>query len=400
MSLVYNYVPTLQYKVTVVILHYYFNIYKQEMKLLEINKLADLVLKNRMVMAPMTRSRADNDGIVAPLTSLYYKQRSTAALIISEGINISIQATGLPFTPGIYTPAQIEAWKEVTNAVHQGNSNIFAQLWHLGRASHSTNKRGEIPVAPSAIAIPSQNIFTQSGPKSFEIPIALSTTEVKQVVQDYKQAAINAMEAGFDGVELHAAFGYLPNQFLSESSNTRTDEYGGSVANRSRFILEVMEALIEAVGHGKVGIKLSPSITYHGMVDSDPLSLYTYLLKELDKLDISYIHLMQPMFPLDEYPQYPIDVIEAYGHLINKPLIINAGYTRDTAEDVLITEKAQLVSFGALFLANPDLPERFYLNAALNEVDKSTMYAAGGEKGYTDYPFLDKEEYSKVKKEI
>jgi len=389
MYLVYNPVPTLQYKATVVILHYYFNIYKREMKLLEKNKLADLVLKNRMVMAPMTRSRADQDGIVAPLTSLYYKQRSTAGLIISEGINISIQATGLPFTPGIYTPAQIEAWQAVTTAVHQADSHIFAQLWHLGRASHSSNRKGEIPVAPSAIAIPTQNIFTQDGPKSFEVPIALSTAEVKQVVLDYKQAAFHAMEAGFDGVELHAAFGYLPHQFLSESSNSRTDAYGGSIENRSRFTLEVMDALIEAVGPGKVGIKLSPSITYHGVVDRDPVRLYTYLLQELDKLDLAYIHLMQPMFPLDEFPQYPLDVIEAYAHLISKPLIINAGYTRDTAEDVLISEKAQLVSFGALFLANPDLPERFYADAPLNEVDKSTMYAAGGEKGYTDYPFWD-----------
>lgn len=359
------------------------------MKLLEMNRLGELELKNRMVMAPMTRSRADENGVVIPLTSLYYKQRSTAGLIISEGINISKQATGLPFTPGIYTAEQIEAWKDVTAAVHKAGGKIFAQLWHLGRASHSTNKNGEIPVAPSAIAIPTQSIFTQNGPMSFETPVELTRAEVKQVIQDYKQSAINSLEAGFDGVELHGAFGYLPHQFLSESSNIRTDEYGGSIENRCRFTLEVMKALIEVMGHGKVGIKLSPSIIYHGMLDSDPVKLYSHLFAELDKLDITYIHLMQPMFPLDGYPQYPVDVIEAFGKLIHKPLIINAGYNRESAEEVIKNGKAQMVSFGALFLANPDLPRRFYLNAAVNYPDKATMYGGGNEKGYTDYPFLE-----------
>lgn len=360
------------------------------MKLLEKNKLDTLILKNRMVMAPMTRSRADKNGVPTPLTSLYYKQRSTAGLIITEGITISKQAIGLPYTPGIYTDTQVDTWKEVTTAVHQSDGKIFAQLWHLGRASHSSNKNGEIPVAPSAIAIATQNIFTENGSKAFEIPVALTTDEVRLVIQDYKQATINALNAGFDGVELHAAFGYLPNQFLSESSNTRTDEYGGSIENRSRFILEIMETLIEVAGHGKVGIKLSPSIIYHGILDRDPVPLYSYLFNELNKLDVTYIHLMQPMFLLDEHPQYPIDVLEAYSHLINKPIIINAGYTRKTAEEVVTSEKAQLVSFGGLFLANPDLPERFSLNAEINQPDRATMYGGGDEKGYTDYPFLKK----------
>lgn len=359
------------------------------MKLLETTTLGNLYLKNRMVMAPMTRSRADKNGVIIPLTTLYYKQRSTAGLIISEGINISKQATGLLFTPGIYTAEQIKAWKDVTSTVHKAGGKIFAQLWHLGRASHSSNRNGEIPVAPSAISIPTQSIFTQNGPQVFETPVELTNAEVKKVIQDYKQSAINSLEAGFDGVELHAAFGYLPHQFLSESSNMRVDEYGGNIENRCRFILEVIKDLVEAVGHGKVGIKLSPSIIYHGMLDSNPVELYSYLLTELDKLDITYIHLMQPMFPLDGYPQYPLDVIEAFGSLIHKPLIINAGYTRETAEEVVKNGKAQLVSFGSLFLANPDLPERFHLNAPVNYPDKSTMYGGGNEKGYTDYPFLD-----------
>lgn len=358
------------------------------MNLLQPTNLGSIHLKNHMVMAPMTRSRADTNGLVGPLTTLYYQQRASAGLIISEGLTISKQAIGMPFIPGIYTQYQIASWKNVTNAVHETGGKIFAQLWHMGRASHSQNKNGELPVAPSAIAIPTQTVFTEIGQKPFETPRELSNEEIKQIIRDYKQAAINAIEAGFDGVELHGAFGYLPNQFLSESSNIRTDEFGGSIENRSRFTLDVMKELTEAVGPGKVGIKLSPSIIYHGILDADPVSLYTYLFSELNKLDIAYIHLMQPMFPIDEYPQYPKDVIEGYGKIIQKPLIINAGYTRETAEEVIKAEKAQLVSFGALFLANPDLPERFHLHTELNTPDRATMYGGGDEKGYTDYPFL------------
>lgn len=360
------------------------------MELLQPTRIGDISLKNHMVMAPMTRSRADENGIVGHLTALYYQQRASAGLIISEGINISRQGAGLPFTPGIYTTEQIDSWKRVTSAVHEAGGKIFAQLWHMGRAAHSFNKNGEIPVAPSAIAIPVETVFTELGRESFETPRELSTEEVYQVIQDYKQAAINALEAGFDGVELHGAFGYLPNQFLSESSNTRTDEFGESIENRCRFILEVIKQLIEVAGPGKVGIKLSPSIIYHGMLDKHPVILYTYLLIKLNKLELAYIHLMQPMFPIDDYPQYPKDVIKAYGNIIHRPLIINAGYTRDTAEEVIKDGRAQLVSFGALFLANPDLPHRFKLDAPVNEPDRSTMYGGGGDKGYTDYPFLNK----------
>jgi N-ethylmaleimide reductase len=359
------------------------------MKLLEPTKLGDIPLKNHMVMAPMTRSRADENGVVGRLTTVYYQQRASAGLIISEGLNISKQATGLPFTPGIYTAEQIEAWKLVNGAVHKAEGKIFAQLWHLGRAAHSHNRNGEIPVGPSAIPISVQTVFTEFGREAFETPRELSTEEVRQVVQDYKQSAINALEAGFDGVELHGAFGYLPNQFLSESSNNRTDEFGGSIENRCRFTLDVMKQLVAVSGPGKAGIKLSPSITYHGILDNDPIALYTYLFAELNKLELAYIHLMQPMFPIDDYPQYPKDVVKAFGDLIDKPLIINAGYTRDTAEEIIKDGKARLVSFGALFLANPDLPKRFELNAPVNEPDRSTMYGGGDEKGYTDYPFLE-----------
>jgi len=213
------------------------------MKLLEKFKIGDLELKNRIAMAPMTRSRANANGEVTDLTVKYYVQRASAGLLISEGVNISEQAIGSPFTPGIFTTSQIEAWKKVTNAVHDAEGLIFAQLWHTGRVGHSIDKNGNLPVSASAIAIEGQTHFTSQGPKEYETPRELSTEEVKQVIQDYKQAAINAKGAGFDGVELHGAFGYLPNQFLVDGVNKRNDEFGGSIENRSRFVIEVMQAL-------------------------------------------------------------------------------------------------------------------------------------------------------------
>ncbi len=252
------------------------------MKLLQKTKIGNLELQNSMAMAPMTRSRADLNGIVNDSTVLYYTQRSSAGLIISEAINISEQALGSPFTPGIYTQEQIDAWKKVTQSVHDKGGKIIAQLWHTGRVGHSIDKHGVLPVAPSAIAIQRQQHFTSQGPKEYETPRALETTEVKHIVQDYKQAAINAIEAGFDGVELHAAFGYLPNQFLVESANQRTDEYGGSIENRSRFVLEVMQAMVDAIGDNKVAIKLSPSIPFNSIIDSNPTDLYLYLLNEVN----------------------------------------------------------------------------------------------------------------------
>ncbi len=358
------------------------------MKLLKESKIGNLSLKNSMAMAPMTRSRADFNGVVGPSTVLYYKQRASAGLIISEAINISKQATGSPMTPGLYSKEQIAAWQKVTDAVHQEGGAIFAQLWHTGRVGHSLVKNGELPVAPSPIAIKGQQHFTMEGMKDYETPRELSTNEVKSIVQEYKQAALNAMEAGFDGVELHAAFGYLPNQFLAESSNQRTDEYGGSIENRSRFVLEVMDAMIEALGADKVGIKLSPSIPYNSIIDSDPTSLYHYLLGELDKLPLAYVQLMNAMFPTDNLPQYPRDVMGVFSQATKHMIIANGGYTRESGEDELEKGSASMISYGSLFISNPDLPKRFDLNAALNETDRATMYG-GQDQGYIDYPSLD-----------
>ncbi len=358
------------------------------MKSLEATKLGYHTLKNKMVMAAMTRSRADVNGIVGDLTVEYYTQRVSAGLILTEGINISEQALGSPFTPGIFTQEQIEAWKKVTKAVHDKGDVIFAQLWHTGRVGHSADRNGILPVAPSAIAITGMQQFTSQGMKDFETPHELTVAEIKQIIKDYGQAAKNAIEAGFDGVELHGANGYLPNQFLAESGNQRTDEYGGSVENRSRFILEVMQELINAVGGDKVGIKISPLNPYASIVLDDPIETFTYLIEELNKIDFAFVELMKksPMFPL--LPHYPKDdEVELFGKLSTNTLIANTAYNKDTAEAELEKGIAKLISFGASFLANPDLPKRFELGAELNQPDRGTMFG-GGEKGYVDYPFL------------
>ncbi len=357
------------------------------MKLLQEFKIGNVDLQNRMAMAPMTRSRADKNGLVSELTVNYYRQRASAGLLISEGINISLQAQGSPFTPGIYNQEQVDAWKKVTDAVHDKGGKIVAQLWHTGRVGHSLDKGGELPVAPSAIAIQGQQHFTSQGPKDYETPRALSTEEVQQIVLDYKQAAIHAIEAGFDGVELHGAFGYLPNQFIVESANQRKDQYGGSIENRCRFVLEVMQAMVDAIGANKVAIKLSPSIPYNSIIDSDPTALFTHLIKSLNEMPLSYLHLMNALFPTDQLPQYPRNVMETFGTLSKHPVMANGGYTRETGEQELEKGIAAMISYGALFVANPDLPKRFELNAELNEPNRNTFYG-GGEKGYTDYPTL------------
>ena len=361
------------------------------MKLLEPIQIGNSFLKNRMAMAPMTRSRADINGVVGNSTMRYYTQRASAGLIISEAINISKQAQGSPLTPGIYTPVQIEAWKKVTAAVHEKGAVIYAQLWHTGRVGHSLVKNGELPVAPSAIAIQGQQHFTMEGLKDYETPRALSIEEIHQIVQDYKQAAINAMEAGFDGVELHAAFGYLPNQFLAESSNHRTDEYGGSDENRNRFVLEIMAELVAAIGSNKVAVRFSPTNLYNGTVHENPMGQFTLLINELNKLPLAYVHIMNIPFPQDQFPHFPINAVESIGQLSKHPVIANCGYNKETGEAELQKGIAQLISYGTLFLSNPDLPKRFELDAELNTVDKATMYG-GQDKGYIDYPFLEMDE--------
>lgn len=357
------------------------------MKLLEPIKIGGAALKNRMVMAPMTRSRADPEGVVGASTILYYSQRAGAGLIISEAINISKQAIGSPLTPGIHTREQIDAWKKVTNAVHENGSTIYAQLWHTGRVGHSLVRNGEFPVAPSAIGITGQQHFTMNGMQDYEKPIALSIEEILQIIQDYKQAAKNAMEAGFDGVELHAAFGYLPDQFLADSSNQRTDRYGGSLGNRNRFVLEVMKEIVDAIGENKAAIRLSPTSTYNNISHQQPIEQFTSLIEQLNQLPLAYLHIMKVPFPADRFPQYPVDAVETFGKISKHPVIANFGYDRESGEAELQKGIAKLISYGTLFLSNPDLPKRFETNAGLNQADRATMYG-GKDVGYIDYPFL------------
>lgn len=359
------------------------------MKLLEKIKLGGLTLKNKMVMSAMTRSRADINGVVGDLTVQYYTQRVSAGLMFTEAINISEQAIGSPFTPGLYTREQIEAWKKVTKSVHDNGGLIVAQLWHTGRAGHSIDRNGILPFAPSAVAIASMKHFTSQGIKDYETPQALTLEEIKQIIKDYGQAARNAIEAGFDGVELHAANGYLPNQFLAESANKRKDEYGGSIPNKARFVLEVMKELISVVGGDKVGIKISPFHPYEEIILDNPVETYTYLIDELNKLDFAYVEIMKrsPSFPLA--PHYPTtDEIELFGKLVTQTLIANMVYDKLSGEAELQKGIANLISYGTLFLANPDLPKRFEKDALLNEPDRATMFG-GGEQGYIDYPFLE-----------
>ena len=358
--------------------------------LLTPTQLGQLSIRNRVVMAPMTRSRADAQGIVGERTVRYYAQRATAGLLITEATNVSPDAVGSPYTPGIWSAAQVDAWKAVTRAVHAEGGSIVMQLWHTGRVGHSDVRGGRLPVAPSAVAIQGQSHFTPSGPKPYEVPRALTTEEVRATIDDFETAARNAKAAGFDGVELHSAFGYLPHQFLVDGANQRTDAYGGSVEHRARFVLEVMARLVQVWGPGRVGIRLSPTLAYNGMIDADPRATFSYLIGQLDALPLAYLHLMRATPDAARFPHWPQDAIATFGPLFHGAILVNGGYDRDTAEAAVVGGVAQAVSFGTPFVANPDLVHRFATGAALAAGDRSTFYG-GGEAGYTDYPSLPRE---------
>lgn len=356
------------------------------MKLLEKAFLGDISLKNRIVMAAMTRGRADINGLVGDMTVEYYTQRASAGLLFSEAIRISEDATGSPSTPGIFTAQQIEAWKKVTTAVHDKGGIIIAQLWHTGRVGHSVDRNGKLPLGPSALAIRGMQHFTSQGRKDYEIPQEMTIPEIKQTIKDFGQAARNAIAAGFDGVALHAANGYLPNQFLAESANQRTDDYGGSIPAKARFVLEVMQELISAVGGEKVGIKISPFHAYGDMVLDDPAATYSYLIEKLNEMDFAYVEIMRSSSNFVSPGNHVVNnEIEFFGRKIRQAVIANAGYDKASAETELKKGIAKLISFGKLYIANPDLPERFEKNAVLTEPDRGTMYG-GGKQGYIDYP--------------
>jgi N-ethylmaleimide reductase len=341
-------------------------------------------LPNRIIMAPLTRMRAPN-SVPTKLMATYYAQRASAGLIISEATPISTQGVGYPDTPGIYTTQQVLAWQQITDAVHAKNGHIFLQLWHVGRISHPDFHDGTLPVAPSAIA-PVGNAITPTGFKPFVTPRDLALEELPDIIKDYRRAAKNALAAGFDGVEIHSANGYLLDQFLRDGSNQRTDQYGGSFENRVRLLLEVAKTVIDVCGSDRVGIRLSPSGTFNDMADSDPENLFVYLLKELSKLDLAYLHIVDALEGDIRHGAKVVN-LETLRQAYQGKLIVCGGYDQTRAEHTIAQGKAEAVAFGQLYIANPDLVERFKLNAPLNEPDASTFYG-GDENGYTDYPSL------------
>lgn len=355
--------------------------------------LGDLALANRIVMAPLTRMRSQQPGnIPFALNAEYYGQRAGAGLIITEATQISQQGQGYPGTPGIHSAAQIAGWRLVTDIVHAKGGKIVLQLWHVGRISHSSHQpKGGMPVAPSAIK-PTGKVFTADWKQAdYETPHALTLDEIKAVLADYHQACSNAMAAGFDGVEVHGANGYLLDQFLQDGSNRRDDSYGGSIPNRARLLLEVVDSAIAVWGSGRVGVRLSPYGTFNDMSDSDPVALFSHVLQELNKRKIAYVHMIEPRATAaggsDAVNAAAPSTMALFRPLFAGGFIAAGGFTPDTAAAAVAEGQADAVAFGRLFIANPDLAERIRQGAALNPYQRTTFYG-GGAKGYTDYPFL------------
>lgn len=347
--------------------------------------LGNLELKNRVVMAPMTRSRTP-DTVPNALNVLYYSQRASAGLIVAESTNINSYGMGGPFTPGIFSVEQAEGWKQVTAAVHERGGKIFLQLWHAGRVAHPDNIGGEQPVAPSPIKAEGK-AFTADGFKEYVTPRELSIAEIQTIIEEYRQAAVQAKIAGFDGVELHAAFGYLPNQFLSDASNQRQDKYGGSIENRTRFVLEVVDALCGVWDSQRVGIRIAPSNVYNSVLDSNPPALYGYLVEKLNALNLAYLSVMEAFVKEHPNPNFIYDVSGHFRPLYQGTLITNGGINQARGNFLIESGQADLIAFGQLFIANPDLVERFAREAELAVPDRSRFYG-GDERGYTDYNFL------------
>lgn len=350
-------------------------------------RLGALEAPNRIIMAPLTRMRAGPDRVPSALMVEYYAQRAAAGLIVSEATAISRQATGCPNSPGIYTEAQIAGWQRVTNAVHLAGGRIFLQLWHVGRISHpSFQPDGGLPVAPSAIVPGTGQVLTDQGMQPYVTPRALMKEELPEIVLQYVDGAECAKEAGFDGVEIHNANGYLLDQFLRDGTNQRTDDYGGSARNRARLTLEVTAAVTKVWGADRVGIRFSPGGVFNDMHDSNPRETFGHVLHELNRFKLAYAHLT--VSTEDDLRHGAVRVpLAALRDEFHGPMVIANGFNRATATQALVEGLADAVAFGRLFIANPDLPERFRLNSPLNALDETTLYG-GGEKGYTDYPAL------------
>lgn len=363
-------------------------------KLLSPLSLGPYVLRNRIVMAPLTRTRADEGNVPSAMAIEYYRQRASAGLIISEGTPVSPFGHGYRGTPGIHTEQQRDAWKPITHAVHAQGGLIFQQIWHVGRLSHQDLQPGGVlPIAPSAIR-PSGDALTWDGPKARPVPHALDATEIPDVIEEFRRGAQFALEAGFDGVEVHGANGYLPDQFLNSGSNHRTDAWGGSVENRARFLLAVTDAVISVWGEDRVGVRLSPTNEHGDIRDDNRWETYSYAVREVNKRKPAYIHLVSPRVSgnLDVQPELDLGP-DRFRPLITggTRLIAAGGYKPADAEALLQRGDADAVAFGRLFIANPDLPRRIELGASLNAYDRSTFYTRAAE-GYTDYPTLEQAE--------
>lgn len=360
-----------------------------------------LNLPNRIVMAPMTRSRAVAGNVPRESAALYYAQRASAGLIIAEATQISPQGQGYVNTPGIHSADQIAGWQKVTTAVHRAGGRIFLQLWHVGRISHPSFHNGALPVAPSAVlptvskiaedgstVTEAGEVFTANGMQPMVVPRALESEEIPGIVEDFRQAAINAQTARFDGVELHAANGYLIEQFLLDGSNRRTDRYGGSFENRACFLLDATAAVCSVLGGERVGVRLSPNNTFNGMSDTDRQATFSYATEQLNRFGLAYLHVLEPLpgHAIALPPETP-RLAPRLRQIFKGALMLNGGYTKETGNEAIRNGAADLVSFGVPFLANPDLPERFRVDAPLNQPNPETFYA-GGEEGYTDYSSL------------
>jgi 2,4-dienoyl-CoA reductase-like NADH-dependent reductase (Old Yellow Enzyme family) len=352
--------------------------------LLDPIKVGDLELPNRVIMAPLTRCRATGGGRVPnALMAEYYTQRASAGLILSEATSVTPMGVGYPDTPGIWSADQVEGWKGVTEAVHDAGGRIFLQLWHVGRMSHTVYLDGQLPVAPSAIQ-PSGHVSLLRPKQPFPTPRALESGEIPGIIEAYRKGAVNAKLAGFDGVELHGANGYLLDQFLQDSTNHRADEYGGSIENRARLMLEVTDAVVSVWGPDRVGMHLAPRGDAHSMGDSDPSATFGYVARELGRRQIAFLCVREHLGEGRIGPKLK----EAFGGVY----IANEKFTKESAERVIEAGEADAVAFGVQFIANPDLPRRFELGAPLNEPNPATFYGDLGSEGYTDYPSLQAQE--------
>jgi N-ethylmaleimide reductase len=349
-------------------------------------RLGDFELANRLVMSPMTRSRAVDGNVPNPLAPTYYAQRASAGLIVTEATQVSPQGVGYIRTPGMHSAAQVAGWKRITEAVHRAGGKIFGQLWHVGRVSHPDFHDGALPVAPSALPVEGE-AFTSRGRTKLVTPRALAADELPGIVAQFRAAAENAKAAGFDGVELHGANGYLLDQFLRDGPNHRSDAYGGSIENRVRFPLEVADAVTAVWSPRRVGYKLSPYFSGYSMSDSNPVETFSFIAAELNKRGVLYLHVTEPVAGPSAIPAGTRRVTPILRETFDGALIVNGGYDAQSGNAAIAGGEADLVAFGVPFLANPDLPARYRDNAALNAPDQATFYA-GEEKGYVDYPAL------------